>query len=216
MTPSQHTPRPRALQRDQRTVTVGTTDVVLLGPNVKRRALLIGAPIPPDTQSVNEGTLTSAADTSTTGVKSTYTVPAGVQAVLTSATMFGTTGSTQVAALQLVRGATTVNLFSATGAGTWTGVVPLQTGDVINWRCTTAVGASVTDFSINVQRDRLNTRITISLIGTAVAEQGLTLSPGTLPLYLHEDHIGTAIQHEIHAISNVAGVAVPVVDVFDA
>jgi hypothetical protein len=206
----------KALQLDQSFASVGTSDTKLVGPNTKRRALLIGAPIPTDTPVVNDSTLTSGADTSTTGVKSSYTVPAGVQATLLSATMNETTGTTVVAQLQIHRGATVIALQIFTKVGVYSAPADLQAGDIIEWNVTTAVALSVTDFTIFASRERVPPRVTLSFVGAPTAEQGLTLSPGTLPLYLHDDHIGSAIQREVRAIANAGTVTVPVVDIFDA
>lgn len=203
------------LQRNQTFPIAGAGSSQLVGPNAKRRAIIVSAPLPTDTPFVNEGTASSAVDTSTTGIKSTYTVPAGVQAMLTSAFMFETTGTTAIAALQLVRAATTFNLAQFTGFGTVSANVPLQAGDVIQWRVTTAIALSVTDFTINVQRERVPRRITLSTNAAAALDVGITVYQGTLPLYLHDDMIGSAITNEINVIGSEAGIQLSVIDVFD-
>jgi hypothetical protein len=208
-------PRKPRYQRDKRQFSVGTSDVTILGSNPRRRAILIGSPLPTDTPFLSDGTQTKGADTSTTGVKSSYTVPAATQATLLAAAMNETTGSTVVAALEWKRGANVYTLQSFTATGQWTAQLDLQAGDLIQWDVTTAVALSITDFVIAIRKERVPIRLTIQFGDAAVAEQGITLSPGTLPLYLHEDHIGSAIQEEVHAITNGATVTVPVVDIFE-
>src|SRR5262249_16695499 len=152
---------------------------------------------------VSDNTFTSGANTATTGVKSSYTVPAGVQAELESATAFETTGTAVVSALQIVRGATTVNLTSATTAGTFAGAVPLQAGDVVQWNGTTAVAASVTDYTINVRRERVPARVTVTFRQVAVLDSGHNIYAGTLPWTLLDEEYGQFIREEIHAIASL-------------
>lgn len=211
-----HLPHQRLnLRRHQSFPIIGASDSPLIGPNPARRALLIGSPVPTDTGAVSDSTLTSAADTSTTGVKSSYTVPAGVQATLRAATMDETMGTTVVAALQIHRGATVIALARFTKVGQWTAPVPLQAGDIVEWNVVTAVALSVTDFTIFVDRERVPLRVTLSFVGAAVLDVGINIYSGTLPLYLHDDMIGSSITEEVRAIASQASVQLSVVDVMD-
>jgi hypothetical protein len=208
-------PVSRPQGRDQRVFTIGTSDSQIAGPNLRRRALLIGAPLPLSAPTKADGALSAGADSSVAGPYAVYTVAAGAVATLVSATMFETTGTTVVAALQLIRGATTINLGSVTKAGTISLSLPLLAGDVVQWLVTTTVALSVTDFSVNVSLAQAGPRVTVSFLGQAVLDQGLTLYAGTLPLYLHDEYFGAAIREEVHAIASATGVQVPVLDVFD-
>lgn len=133
---------------------------------------------------------------------SSFTVPAGQQGTLQSATFFETTGTTVVCALQVVRAATTFNLIKGTANAVFTGPFPLQAGDVVQWNVTTAVAATFADFSIGVVLDQPSQRVTLDLFGKAIIDQGITLHPGSTPLYLWPGTVGDAITEEIRAVAN--------------
>lgn len=207
---------PRKLFRDQRTVTVGTSDIILVGPQRKRVGTIIGSPKIEGANDLSTRTFTSAASTASTGIKSTLAVPAGQTVTLIGATMLGTTGTTQVCALQVVEGGTTFNLAQFTGSGTFNTPIIVPGGDTIQWNCTTAIAASVTDFTISIARPTDVIRVTLSFVGVAVLDNGLQLHAGNPPIMLTEEFLGSAIKEEIHAIGSIAGLLVSVTDLLES
>jgi hypothetical protein len=198
--------------RDQRLVNVGTTDGVFMGSNPRRRMLIISCPVPTDQAVVADNTLVAAASTATTGVKASYTVPAGVQAELESATVFSDAVAGVVSALQLVRAATTFNLASYTTNGQFLGPVPLQAGDVIQWNCTTSQAVSTSDYSINVRRNNVPARVSISFIGPAKLDEGINLYAGGPPVVLLPEDVAQGVREEIRCIGSITGLTVGVVE----
>lgn len=202
------------LLRDQSSPTITNADSKLIGPNEKRVALIISSPVPLNSGSVDDTVLTSAASTTTTGVKSTYTVPAGVQATLVSASFLQISGVAGViCALQIIRGAT-ITVVQFTNSGTFLGSIPLIAGDVVQWNCTTLVNPSTSDFTIGIIRERGPARITLNVQGPAVLDAGINLYAGNAPLYLTAQRLGKGLREEIRAIASVASLQVSVLDVF--
>ena len=181
---------------------------------MERETLLISSPAQDVNSGVNQGTLTSAADTSTTGVKSSYTVPNNVQGVLTYASAFVIAGTPPTMALQVVRGATTITLESGTLSVDVTPGFPLQAGDVVRWNVTAAGAGSTADFSIGVTLDRDSLRTTISFLGAAVLDSGINIYPGTRPLLLGERDLGPALREPVFAIAAFGTPTIAVVDYF--
>lgn len=198
--------------RDQRRISVGTTDGLFMGSNPRRRMLIISCPVPTDQPVVADNTLVAAASTATTGVKATYTVPAGVQAELESATMFTDAVAGAIAALQIVRAAVTFNLVAYTSNGQFLGPVPLQAGDIVQWNVTTTAIAGTADFSINVRRNNVPSRVSISFIGPAVLDEGINLYAGNEPVVLLPEDVAQGVREEIRCIGSVAGLTVGVVE----
>lgn len=200
--------------RQQTTVTVGTSSTQIAGPNPRRKGLVIGAPPVQADPGSAQTVIAHAVDTSTTGVKLSYTVPAGQSAVMTSAYMNETTGTTVIATLELKRGATVLGLQAITKNGVINGPIPLQAGDIIQWDVTFAVAASITEFAIGVSLDVGTTRITIGLWDTVVLDQGINLYPGTLPFAMWHHEYGDALHEAISAITQAGSISVTVVDFF--
>lgn len=205
---------PEHMLRSQTTVTVGTTSTQIAGPNPRRKGLVIGCPpIQPDPGSASTK-LASSASTATTGVKLSFTVPAGQQATLTGAGVVETTGTGVISNLQVVRAATTFNLGTVTTTGTILATVPLQAGDVVQWNVTTAIAASVSDFWLGLTIDVGTTRLTVSLSDVAVLDNGFNLYPGTLPFTMWHHEYGDALHEAISAITQAGSLSVTVVDFF--
>lgn len=204
----------KGLRRDARSVSVATASTILAGPNLNRYALLIGCPPPAVGAIVSDGTLTSNADTSSTGVKSTYTVPAGAQAYLTSATANSTAVGGQTSALQLVRGATVIKVTEIFTGGTVALRIPLQAADVVRWNVTGAVALSTSDYLIAIERDIAETRVTLALAGPAVLDAGINLYAGGPPVLLCYDQLGTALHEDVFGIATPAAATIGIVDVF--
>lgn len=83
-----------------------------------------------------------------TGVKQSFTVPAGQTGILQGATIFYDNLAPTVA-LQVVRGADTINLAQFTANGTFSDQFQLLAGDVVQWNVTTAVAASTFDITLS-------------------------------------------------------------------
>lgn len=206
--------RLQGLRRDARNVSVATSSTQLLGPNLNRFGIIVSAPVPAIGVIVSDGTMTKDADTSSIGAKSTYTVPAGVQAYLTSASAFSTAVGGQVSALQIVRGATTINITAVTTSGSWQGRIPLQAADVVRWNVTGAAALSTSDYLIAIERDRSGQRVTLSFGGPAVLDQGVNLYAGMDPLVLCYDQLGSALHEDVAAIGTPSAATVGIVDIF--
>lgn len=206
--------RPEHMMRAQITTTVGTSAIQIAGPNPRRWGLLIDSPpIVPDPGAA-QTKLVSAASTATTGVKQSFVVPAGQQAVLTSAGTVETTGTGVVSSLQIVRAATTFNLAQVTTTGVLTTTIPLLAGDTIQWNVTTAIAAAVNDYWLGIALDVGTSRVTISFLEGVTLDNGLNLYPGTLPLVLLYPDYGDAIHEAVFAVAQAGSVPITVVDFF--
>ena len=204
--------RTRNIFRDQRIVTPGTVDTPFLGSNPRRRMLIISCPAPADQPYASDNSLVATVATATVGVKASYTVPAGVSALLTSATVLSDAVAGVVSALQLVRAAVTYNLASYTSNGQFVGQIPLQAGDVIQWNVTTPQVASTSDYSINIERNNVPAYASISFIGPAVLGEGLNLYAGGPPCVLLPEDVAQGLREEMRCIASVAGLTVAVVE----
>jgi hypothetical protein len=95
------------------------------------------------------------ADTNTTGVKLSYTVPPGAKAVLESARAQLSAGTAPQMRLELVRGAATffINVAAVIPQALDTLGIALEPGDIVRWNCTTLGASSTADLFINVCED---------------------------------------------------------------
>lgn len=204
------------LLRDQQVVSVGLSSVKLAGPNMKRKALLIGAPIPNSAPFANASAAVAAADTSTGGVKLTYTVPAGRTATLTFASSSLVAGPAPTVTLQAILGGVTVTLAGGVVPQTFLDRVPLKAGDTVRWNVTVVQVASTTDFVLGIEEELPPVRVTLGFNGPAVLDQGITIYAGTLPLQLVDEFIGEGIREDVTAIASQAATNITVVDIFTA
>ena len=85
------------------------------------------------------------------GVQLSQAVSAGNTGKLVSATIVMTAGAPTVA-LQLVRGAATINLFSTTVSAQFSAAVDLIASDTIQWNVTGIVAASTFDATISIDQ----------------------------------------------------------------
>lgn len=204
--------RTKNIFRDQRIINPTTSDGPFMGSNGRRRMLIISCPAPVDTPYTSDNSLANNVSTATLGIKLTYTVPAGVQATLTSATVAADVGTGVVSNLQLVRGAQTYNLAQYTTQGQFLGNLPLQAGDVIQWFVLTPIAASSSDFTINVQRNVVPGYVSVSFKGPAVLGEGLNLYAGGTPVILLPEDVAQGVREEIRCIASIAGLSVAVVE----
>jgi len=205
----------RHIMRNQTFVSVGATSKQILGPNPNRWAILISSPNANFTDVLPQTQLAAAVSITATGVKLSYTVPAGTQATLTSATEFQGSGL-GTAALQLVRGASTVSLFQtgATASNVFTGQIPLTAADVIQWNETVGSAGNTADFMLAISQTQGQGRITLSFAVAAVLDQGINQYPGQTPLLLMYGDVGDAIREEINGISASGTSTIGVIDFF--
>jgi hypothetical protein len=208
-------PGKRQLLIDQRTVPAGAVSFQIAGPNPSRYALVLSCPPASDNPEANSSVYVAQISTAAGGAKATYTVPAGVQAVLTSASFFQSAGVAGVICLlQITRAANTTNIIQPTNSGSYVGAIPLSAGDTVTWFCTTAVAASTSDFTIGITQDNVLNRVTVGFNRQPVVlDQGVNLYAGQTPLILLYDHIGQAIREPIFGICSLAGQTISCIDV---
>lgn len=203
------------LRRQLSKVSVTNSDQRLLGPNPRRIGLICSPPPGiEDTRIINNQVVHNAS-TATTGVKLTYTVPAGKQAFIHAFAFFETVGTGVVAAAQVIVGGATITLTQGTTALFSNGDFWLSAGDTFQWNVTTLIAASTADFSVMVQEYTLASRVTLSLDGAAVLDQGININPGTPPFVLWEDHIGQAIREEIRGIAAQGTIPFTLCEIFE-
>lgn len=213
-------PRPgqqakRELYRDFRPVVVGTSSTQLVGPNPRRIALYLSSPPFQANPETFQTALAQATSTASTGVKLSFTVPAGSQGTLTEAFVSAQTGTPGTVAIQIVRGGTTVTLASGTTALTVTGPIYLKAGDVVQINVTAAGTASAADMMISVEQDTGASQVTISFGVPATVGGGLNLGQGQVFASFFAEHIGQAIREEINAIASPVAQTIGILDVFE-
>jgi hypothetical protein len=203
---------PERLLRDQHTVTAGTSDVQLVGPNPKRKAIIIdglvqaSGPFQVLTQILHNASVAAL------GNVLTYTTPANAFAEVTYTSGVLTGGAPATVVLnQTVSGNTVQTLVNT---GNWFQnldlVMPASSAANLN---VTVVGAAGTmDLSLQVKQYNAPARATLSFLGPAVLDNGINIYSGTLPLIILDEWAGIAIQEEIHVIANVAGTIVSFVE----
>lgn len=200
----------RTLVRDIRSVLVGTSSTFLLPERSSRVLTFVGAPPPLASPVVAQSILAQGVAISTTGVKLSYTVPAGSTGRLTGWSYFSSTGTATIV-VSVVRGGTTVILQAAGSSLAVTTNVPLSGGDTVTMSVSTAGGAGQTgDFQLGIETYQAGPRISLGFGTAAVLDQGLTIYAGQLPLILP----GPALDTEIYAVADAAGRQVNVVDLF--
>ena len=134
-----------------REVTVGSTGLFVFGPFRTRE--VVESLVLKGYGSGVIGNLTETTnniDTSTTGIKLSYTAPVGTQVVLTGAMVFGNSAGI-VSNVELVRSAVTQRLAQFTTSGTFLGRIPLVAGDTIQWFVSTAIAASTADYTLGLE-----------------------------------------------------------------
>lgn len=109
------------------------------------------SPVAPYKPSEPISLVIAAVDLATTGVKQTYTVPAGRRAKFIGASQSLTGGVAPIIALQLIVGGVTVQMQRLTAQGAI--VVPawLAAADVVRWNVIVLGAAGVGDLTITVE-----------------------------------------------------------------
>lgn len=178
------------LYRQQRMVSVGVASQQIAGPNPSRFSLHLQVPMGPDTPYTTTGAIGHAVSTAAAGVAQSFVVPAGVQAYLDSASAFQTAAGAVTLALQIVRGGVTITLQQFTPNGVFTGEIPLQAGDTVQWNVIVNVAATASDLSINIRQEKVPGRVTINLAEAAVLDQGIEVQAGSLPVIFTRAEFG--------------------------
>lgn len=173
------------------TVAVGTSDTPLLSSNPRRWGLLIN-PTRDNINSVKANSQAAAqVSTAAAGTALTFTVPAGKQDLLLGATAANFVGGAPTVALQLIRGASTIELVRGTTAINFSTGIQLSPADVIRWQILTGVAATTVDFTLSLQESNQTGLVTITFgQPAAVVDQGVNLHPGNPALMLSYSDFG--------------------------
>lgn len=201
--------------RQQSSASITTASKQILGPSPRRVGVIFSALPGTEENGSPVKVVVNDANTATTGVKASYTVPAGKTAILNAATAFATAGTTQVLQLQIVTGGLTITLLQAAPSATSNIDFTLSAGDVVQWNCTAAVAATTEDLLIAVTEYSSVGRITLSFNGTAILDQGININPGADGLLITGEHIGQAIQEEINAIASAGTITLGWVEIME-
>lgn len=201
-------------RRNQTVVNVTTAGVQIAGPNPERRKLLISSPAMLSASSPAVGAQGDNLDTSTIGVKLSYTVPAGVNATLTHLSWTLTAGAAPTIEWRLSRGGVVSTIQTGAANMLATPSLPLIPGDIVQLNVSVLGAASTVDAVIGVQLDPTSTRVTISFTGQAVLDQGINIYPGQLPLQLDNDVIGEAVTEAVFAVTALGTQTISVLDLF--
>lgn len=171
--------------------------LLIIPPNPHRCAILISNPHFLD--SLNQTQSVHNVSCAATGVKLSYTVPAGQQATLFAATAFGTAGATQVLSLQYTpSGGAATTLTTFTPSGTYSGQLQLSAGDTVAWNCTTALAASTEDLTLSIGQAGGQHGTTLVSIGAGrTPGQGIPVGNVINFLMLTDEQIGDAITASI-------------------
>lgn len=202
----------RTILRDIRSVTVGTTSVLLLPAQPGRALVFVGAPPVPPAATTQSSTMSGQVPVSTTGGKLSFTVPTGQVGTLTSFSI-RTASTTALQQLAVFRGATTIGIWQGTGSTVQTLNIPLLAGDIVQLN-TLAAGAAgdIADMTIGVISQGPSARVSLGFGRPAVLDAGLTIYAGQIPLLLP----GAAATDDIYAVADAAGRPINVVDLFYA
>jgi hypothetical protein len=165
------------LARQHVTRLIGTADSPLLGPNPRRKGLILCAPAAERSPTRNASLALFAGDASTTGNKLTYTVPAGVEADVTGFSAYVRSGTPALGLLLGVGGVSALVQVS-TSSFTVPIVLPLRPGDAVVGFVNVGGGAgALADFFIGVREQRVQDRSTVGFAGPAVLDAGLNVYP---------------------------------------
>lgn len=203
------------LARQSLTALVGTTDSPLLGPNPRRKGLILCAPAAAREPVRRVNALVVGADANAVGVKLSYTCPSGCEATVTAATCYVRAG-TPILTLQLVSGAGTAGIITVTSNSSFPGQYQLLSGNTIQWNVTTGGGVgALVDATFGVLEQRPQDRYTVSFAGPAVLDQGPTVYPGQQPLCVLREDVVRGLTEEVRAVSAGGPQTVTVVELFD-
>ncbi len=219
MTPTVYPPmvekwRALHMRRSQTIVAVGTASTKLVGPNPHRRGLILSVAGAAASDHVNVTKFVKSADTSTLGIKLTYTCPAGARADITSFSQQTIIGTGMATLIDQVIGGTSLQVGSLISSQTISGHFFLAAGDSVDLRVGQTVAGSTADLMINGSQFGAGGSVTLSVNSPAVLDSGIQLIAGGPPLILWHDVIGDALTEDLFAIADFGTVNVGVWDLF--
>lgn len=203
-----------SILRNFASFTLGLTDVEIAPPNDRRIAMIISPPPLVIGAGQPLTTFSPAVSVGTTGVKATLTVPAGQTYRVTGASTVSTTAPAALIRLQIVRAAVTLSVWdSGTTLSPPIGfdLLPL---DVLQWNVIVIGAAGVADFYLSAEPLNSNARVTLTYQNPPVLDAGINLYAGQQQYILDAKLIGQSIREDIHAVANVAGTIIGVMDIF--
>ena len=186
-------------RRNQGYTLVTTGVVPLLTANPNRIGCIISAPNQDYGAQLSQSQFVHLADTSITGTKISYTVPAGVSASLRSAGQNVGGNVAVVSNVFLTRAGVTYTLAQLSSTSSSTVEMPLTAGDIVGISVSTVIPASVTDFWLGIIQTGSINRLMLSFNSTFATDQSINLYPGNRPLILWRDVVGDAITEDIYA-----------------
>lgn len=202
------------LFRDQRVVTVGTSDSVIAPGNNNRHALMIDCP---PKQSVTGGVTSANGHNVDCSAAAYVTGTGGVgtgNLLTVNATATLTAGAAPTLSLTTLMGGNVVKLVTGQPPINFTAKIAPDVGATFFWHVDTGGAAATCDLTITIQVPVDESVVTLSFTGRAVANQGLNLYAGNNPVILIADVFGPAIREEIHAIGSAAGIVLGILDIF--
>ena len=215
------------LYRDERQVTIGTSDTLILGSNNRRWAVMFGTPVATAVaggQSFQSKTVSIAGAVDTgAGIILSYTAPANTNALVTNMAFYQKTGASLVCAFNYIpNGGSSLRIKNNPTSDLPLAVnLPLAPGDQANIQIVTP-GTGTMDGYIGVQEYNnqsgtvtTDNTVFISLDGTATVNGGMPLHPGNDNFVLLYDHVGQAMRESIRGIASNASVTLTVWDIFE-
>lgn len=216
------------LWRNESVVTVGTTDTKLLGSNPRRWGVIFGTPVGSSgggSQLMTDGTVSAhGVDTSTAGVKLSYTCPANIMAEIrcVGQVLQGGTAPTLRFFLTPNGGTKTTILQPLTSGTPFNISLIMSTGDLATIEINTTGAGSTTDMFMSVMQwattaggGAADNTVFVSTDGPPAVNQGMPLHPGNDPFMMTYEHIGQAIREEIRAIATSTPVTLTIWDIFE-
>lgn len=200
--------------RDFHSFTVGLTDVEIAPPNDRRIAMIISPPPLVIGTGQPLEAVASAASVASLGIKNQITIPTGGTYRLNYANYSMVAGTAATVVLSLTRAATTYGLQTLAGSGVFTAGIDLLAGDTLQ-QAVSVIGAGGTaDFILTATPENTNARVTLTYQNPPTLDAGINLYAGQQQYILDAKLIGQGIREDIHAVANVAGTIIGVMDIF--
>lgn len=205
-----------SLRRTQNDVTIGSTSVQLVGENMNRWALIISCPPGPAQPKSGASRVQTNAATTIPSILGAIVAGPGFGLRVTGWSWFLDSGTAPTITLEVIVGGTTITVMGGSTPGYFPIDLYLNAGDTIAVNCTAGGAVSAIDWGIFAEEDVIGTAVSLSFMGKASADKGLTLYPGGPPLVLMYDDFGQAVRESITAISPNGNAPVSVIDIFGA
>lgn len=203
------------LARQSVTRLIGTADSPLLGPNPRRRGLILCAPAAARDSWRNFTVSVFNTPTDVTGSRLMYTVPTNVEAQVIGSSAFIRSGAPLYGLLMGgATGAAFINQQTASVA--YSQVINLAGGDNVQWFVNVAAPAgSTADFLFSIREQRAQDRYTVSFAGPALLDAGPTVYPGHDPVCVLQGEVAQSVTEEVRAVSAGGPQTVTVIELFD-